>query len=279
MKRTLTAPGYIYSAGKDSEFLPFFERQYLKFVDRYDDEIADSPECKELGKKIGYAFFHNLRHQWVAFSKDEEDLPFDSLGDKGFDWKFLKNTLNADSNIYGVGLGTNISFEQEIATHTGATVHCFDPTPQAAEYIIPLAKADPNIIFHPMGVFSLDGVVKFYRPTEKGLGSLSATNLTYSDISLEAPVKRLQTIMTHLGHSKIDYLKIDIEGAEHGVLQDMLFSGIEPDQIGVEFDMPTPPWIVEKTIRWLLLAGYEVVEIWGLNCLFAKAGVIAKAKS
>lgn len=74
---------------------------------------------------------------------------------------------------------------------------------------------------------------------------------------------------------KIDYLKIDVEGAEHGVIQDMLFSGIEPDQVAVEFDMPLPPWIVEKTIWALLLAGYELVEIWSFNCLFVKKSLLA----
>ena len=45
MIRALTAPGYIYSAVKDdAKSQAFFEDQYLRFVDRYDDVLADDPD-------------------------------------------------------------------------------------------------------------------------------------------------------------------------------------------------------------------------------------------
>ena len=49
------------------------------------------------------------------------------------------------------------------------------------------------------------------------------------------PVERVRTIMKRLLHEKIDLLKLDIEGAEYGVLRDMLDIGILPTQILVEF--------------------------------------------
>ena len=41
--------------------------------------------------------------------------------------------------------------------------------------------------------------------------------------------------MSALGHERLDLLKMDIEGAEYAVLDDMLQSGILPDQLLVEF--------------------------------------------
>ena len=38
-------------------------------------------------------------------------------------------------------------------------------------------------------------------------------------------------IMAKLGHSSLDILKIDIEGAEYDVIEDMLSSGIRPRQV------------------------------------------------
>lgn len=50
MKRALTAPGYIYSAVKDdAKSQAFFEDQYLRFVDRYDDVLADDPALHDMG--------------------------------------------------------------------------------------------------------------------------------------------------------------------------------------------------------------------------------------
>ena len=42
-------------------------------------------------------------------------------------------------------------------------------------------------------------------------------------------------MMRDLGHDHLDVLKMDIEGAEYAVLDDMLQSDILPDQLLVEF--------------------------------------------
>ena len=47
--------------------------------------------------------------------------------------------------------------------------------------------------------------------------------------------KTLPTIMQERGHTHIDLLKMDIEGAEYGVIADMLESEIYPTCILVEF--------------------------------------------
>lgn len=274
MPRTLLAPGYIYSAAGNTEHLDYFVRQYLKFVDRYDDDLGLVQERKEMGRKIGYAFFHNLQRQYEEYCKPEFIPPVVTLGDKGFDWKYIEGSLNEDSVVYCAGLGTNITFEIELADTVGCQVHCFDPTPQAAEHTIPIARKNKKLSFHALGLFAVDSVLKFYKPPEPGLGSLSATNITYSDISIDAPVKRLTSVMRMLKHEHIDLLKIDIEGSEHGVVEDMLFMDLDVKQLCIEFDMPTPPWRVEATIRRLTLAGYELIEIWGLNCLFVKKSLL-----
>ena len=53
--------------------------------------------------------------------------------------------------------------------------------------------------------------------------------------TIKVPVERVSTIMKRLSHEKIDLLKLDIEGAEYGVLPDMLDMGVLPTQILVEF--------------------------------------------
>ena len=53
--------------------------------------------------------------------------------------------------------------------------------------------------------------------------------------AIEVPMKRLHTIMLALNHDHIDILKMDIEGAEYEVIDDMIESGIKPRQLLVEF--------------------------------------------
>jgi hypothetical protein len=49
------------------------------------------------------------------------------------------------------------------------------------------------------------------------------------------PVKTVTTAMRELGHSRIDLLKLDIEGAEYPVLRDIIRSQLDIQQLLVEF--------------------------------------------
>lgn len=280
MTRALTAPGYIYSAAKDDKkSIAFFEDQYLRFVDRYDDVLAVDPDLHEMGKLVGFAYFHALRYNWERFSRPESLPELVTLGDKGFEWKFVKGSLSSDSVIYGFGVGTNITFEQQLAAQIGATIYCFDPTPKAIAFGEKIASADTRIAFYPFGIFDEDSVIDFYIPHQEGVGSMSALNLSYSQESVKGEVKTLASTMELLGHDFVDLLKIDIEGAEHAVIDNITKGSHLPNQLCVEFDMPIPPWVVESTLRKLALANYILVEIWGFNCLFLQRDFLEQCRS
>jgi Methyltransferase FkbM domain len=87
-----------------------------------------------------------------------------------------------------------------------------------------------------------------------------------SDFSeaVEVPVYRLASIARMLGHERIDVLKMDIEGAEYGVLEDLLVSGLAVKQVLVEFHHRRAEIGVEKTkraIRCLNEAGYRIFSV------------------
>ena len=106
---------------------------------------------------------------------------------------------------------------------------------------------------------------------------MSALNLSYSQESIKGEVKTLPSIMAMLGHDHVDLLKIDIEGAEHTVIDSILKTETLPSQLCVEFDMPIPPWVIDATIRKLMLSDYLMVEVWGLNCLFVQRAFLDAA--
>lgn len=70
--------------------------------------------------------------------------------------------------------------------------------------------------------------------------------------------------MRELGHEAIDILKMDIEGAEYRVIDDMCHGGIWPTQVLVEFHHRFPGLGVRMTkaaIATLRGHGYEI--FWG----------------
>jgi hypothetical protein len=70
--------------------------------------------------------------------------------------------------------------------------------------------------------------------------------------------------MKRLGHSKIDLLKINIEGSEYAVIKDMLFSNVPVRQIPVEFHHRFPGVPLSQTehaVRALIEHGYKIFHI------------------
>jgi hypothetical protein len=70
--------------------------------------------------------------------------------------------------------------------------------------------------------------------------------------------------MSELGHRSIDILKMDIEGAEYQVLEDVLTSEIRPHQILVEFHHRFATGGIENTrhaLGRLKAAGYRLFSV------------------
>lgn len=143
--------------------------------------------------------------------------------------------IDPKSVVYSFGVGCDVSFDQELIAARGVTVHAFDPTPRSIDWVKTQTLPD-TFLFHPWGIADFDGTARFHAP--KDPTHVSHTLLEGGNVgtgTVEVPVFRLRTIMDKLGHAHIDILKMDIEGAEYGVLDDVLGSGIAITQILIEF--------------------------------------------
>ena len=227
----------------------------------------------------------------------------------GFYYPSELTGLSSSSVLYCVGAGEDVSHDVEVAHKTGAAVHIFDPTPRAIEHVAlvqrvletnaPIApdrrygggdiaywprilahRIPPsNIRFHPYGLFTSDNpAMRFYKPTNPDYVSCSLVEGMKGDSFLEIPVKSLRTIMSELGHTSIDLLKIDIEGCECDVLDAMLDDGVHPRYLAVDFDLG---WTGERiqnrkrcneVIERLLHAGYTLLKHTGADFSFMFVG-------
>ena len=76
--------------------------------------------------------------------------------------------------------------------------------------------------------------------------------------------KRLPTIMRDLGHDRIDLVKMDIEGAEFSVLDDLVDNNVLASQLLVEFHHRFEGIGIGKSreaIRKLKSHGYRVFHV------------------
>jgi hypothetical protein len=96
-------------------------------------------------------------------------------------------------------------------------------------------------------------------------------------------VRRLQTILAWLGHSRVDVLKMDIEGAEYDVIADVLASQIPIGQLCVEFHhgMDGVTAAMTKTaVQALNSNGFLAFDVseTGRECSFIHSDVMASVQ-
>ena len=130
--------------------------------------------------------------------------------------------LNEDSIVYSFGVGKDISFDLALIQKYGCKIHAFDPTPESIKWV-QKQNFPPEFTLYNYGISSGDSLVSFYPP--KNPAHISHTILNVAERNgkktISVYVKRLSTIMKELGHCKVDLIKMDIEGAEYSVIEDM----------------------------------------------------------
>ena len=207
--------------------------------------------------------------------------------------------LTAESLCYCVGAGEDISFECALVEQYQCRVRIIDPTPRAVQHFKDLEQAvrsgkrfpvnNSQVDFYsitgahidrlqilPVGLAGTDAELKFYLPQNPMHVSCSVMNLQKTDQYFTAPCLRLSSIMRQQGDSSIDMLKIDIEGAEYGVIEDLVMSSSLPRLLLIEFDEAhTPldakaPERIRQHIGLLVRAGMRCVAIEGSNASFVK---------
>lgn len=125
--------------------------------------------------------------------------------------------------IYSFGIGEDLSFSEAMIDR-GGTVYAFDPTPKSIKYVKE-HKLFENTNFHflPYGLSDKNGKEKFNLPirSEWVSGSVISHQYVNDKNVIEVEMRTIRTIMKELNHSHIDILKLDIEGSEFKVMNNI----------------------------------------------------------
>ena len=209
----------------------------------------------------------------VAFRRDpkpndvfavQETCSTETHGSTAAGWTLCPDGLSEKSIVYSLGVGEDISFDLSLIAKYGATVHAFDPTPESINWIRQQSLPD-RFHFHELAVSDTDGTSSLYPPGNADHVSHSLLETRRGKgPSIRVSTRRLSTLMQELGHSSIDVLKMDIEGSENDVIEDMLQSTVDVRQLLVEFHHRFRLVGIEKTkvaLRSLQRHGYGLFAI------------------
>ena len=154
------------------------------------------------------------------FAKTDCDLESVCFGSRYGGWNVVVDRVNENSIIYSFGVGEDISFDLELIQKYNAVVHAFDPTPRSIEWVRGQGVL-VNFILHQYGLADFDGEIFFYPPENQNHVPHTIVKRPKAKSSaIRVPVKSIRTIMGELGHSHVDIMKMDIEGAEYQVIDD-----------------------------------------------------------
>jgi FkbM family methyltransferase len=186
-------------------------------------------------------------------------------------WHICTASIPASGGlVYSLGVERDIRFDMGLIRRYGVEIHAFDPSPATVEWIGGI-ELPSGFHFHPWAVTDKDGEMVLY-PREKKDGTRS--DCMYSLVptgrdtshGIRVPALTLPSIMTKLCHEndKLEILKMDVEGAEYGILEQMIQHRIFPRQLLVEFHHRFPGIgkdKTEKTVRMLRAAGYLLFSV------------------
>lgn len=122
----------------------------------------------------------------------------------------------------GSNIGISVLFFKKI--FPSARILAFEPDPATFALLQKNIDANtlPNVIAHQIALSDQDGEITFYNdPSSPGNLCMSIDPNRMSKASVTVPTKRLSSFIDR----EIDYAKIDVEGAEHMVMDDLISSG------------------------------------------------------
>jgi FkbM family methyltransferase len=151
---------------------------------------------------------------------------------------FINNFLNQDSVIFEIGCHMGIDTQKFIQLTNSSKIHCFECDPRNIEI---LKKRNLNVTLNDVAVSDVDGVSEFYQSTGKpenlfGDALLDVNDWTASSSikkpkdhlketpwckfkdPIEVRTKRIDTYCAENGIEEIDFVWMDVQGAEREVL-------------------------------------------------------------
>ena len=160
------------------------------------------------------------------------------LGTEYGGWWVIPNLVPENACVFSIGIGQDISFDLGMIKRFNSTIYGFDPTPVAMDWIS-RQQLPPQFHFIPVGLAHYDGEADFglNRPDWESYSVRLPTEKSVHRAMCR--VARFVTLAREAGVSKVDILKVDIEGSEYDAIPDVLKSGFTFSQFLLELHYGT----------------------------------------
>jgi FkbM family methyltransferase len=125
-----------------------------------------------------------------------------------------------ESGQVAFDVGANVGLISAALSMNFEKVHSFEPDPRCHDIFHSNLEANcaRNVTLHKIGLSSKEGPLAFNLGAEVGHSTLEGAHITSLESSISIESRTLDSFTKELGISRIDLLKIDVEGHEFDVL-------------------------------------------------------------
>jgi FkbM family methyltransferase len=188
-----------------------YVRRAIRRISR--TSLKESGTVELLGYNISFQGADHLRYIFTEifaeacyFFKVEGDRPF---------------IVDCGSNI-----GLSVLFFKWV--YPSSRIVAFEPDPSTFAILKKNIEANglADVDLHPVALSGVNGVVAFYRDEDDKIssGTMSTSSARHSGRRIEVVARRLSEFIDR----EVDLLKLDVEGSEADVLQDLFLEGKLP---------------------------------------------------
>jgi FkbM family methyltransferase len=150
-------------------------------------------------------------------------------------WPLLPAMTSDRSIVYSFGAGQDITFDLAAIARFRCHIYAFDPTPRSIQWVR-RQSTPPEFHFFEFGIGAKPGEMLFHPPKIDTHSSYTVSDGgKWNGEAVKAQVLDLSSIMQRLAHTRIDILKMDVEGAEYAVIEALAHQNSLPGQLMVEF--------------------------------------------
>jgi FkbM family methyltransferase len=181
-------------------------------------------------------------------------------------WAVPEGVLGPASVVYSGGVGEDATFDEAVMRAYGCHVYAFDPTPRSIAYV--RGVSDERFHFMPIGLWDADTTKHFVAPTDPDAVSHAIGDADDGRGGFTAACRSIVSLMSELGHLRLDLLKLDIEGAEYAVVPSLFRADVEPRVLCVELHGGLRRAL--QLSRGIEARGYDLVGVDGWDVTFLR---------
>ncbi len=188
-------------------------------------------------------------------------------------------TLSADSIVIDAGCSYEADFSLYMIENYGVKSYAVDPTMKHRPALAALEERYPGQLTHlPLAICATSGTLTFHESKNNESGSLldEHVNVRNDDtISYEVEAVTIQSLFDRIDGDNVEIMKLDLEGAEYDLLENISRADLEPfQQLFVEFHHHAFSHIAEsdtsRIVKHICACGFSSFSLDDHNFLFRK---------